>query len=100
LERFDVAIAANSTSASVDAYVAGLPVIIDLSGSDLNLSPLRGRRGVTFVSTPEELAATLEGVQNGVVMEESDRGDLFFLEPELPRWKALLSRNGFTAAVT
>jgi surface carbohydrate biosynthesis protein (TIGR04326 family) len=100
LDRFDVAIAANSTSASVDAYIAGLPVIIDLSGSDLNLSPLRGRRGVTFVSTPEELAAALDGVRNGPSVEKSDRGDFFFLEPELPKWKALLSEDDITPAVT
>ena len=57
LAGHDLAIAANSTSAAVDAYVAGLPVVIVLDGAALNLSPLRGHDGVRFVSTPGELVA-------------------------------------------
>ena len=34
LAGFDVAVAANSTSAAVDAYIAGLPVIIGLEATN------------------------------------------------------------------
>lgn len=89
LNEYDFAVAANSTSASVDAYVAGLPVIIGLDGGDLNLCPLRGQPGVRFVSTPGELAEALQprGRSRAV---NSDQHEFFFLDQELPRWKQLL----------
>ena len=90
LHEYDIALAANSTSASVDAYVAGLPVIIGLDGADLNLSPLRGQRDVRFVGTPEELAEALRTAGQGLAVNP-DRNGFFFLDPELPRWTRLLS---------
>jgi surface carbohydrate biosynthesis protein (TIGR04326 family) len=91
LGAFDVAVAANSTSAAVDAYLAGLPVIIGLDGDELNLSPLRGQHEVRFVSTCEELAEALQTVGRGTAIKESDREHFFFLELDLPRWRRLLS---------
>ena len=90
LDRYDSVIAANSTSASVDAFVAGLPVIINLSGNELNLSPLRGHPGVCFVSTPEELVNALRVQQGGLAIARADREDFFFLDVGLPRWRSLL----------
>jgi surface carbohydrate biosynthesis protein (TIGR04326 family) len=93
LDGYDVAIAANSTSASVDAFVAGLPVIINLSGNDLNLGPLRGQAGVCFVTTPEELADALGSIRTGSIPRVAC-GEFFFLEAGLPRWRALLPMLG------
>ena len=90
LDQYDVAVAANSTSASLDAFLAGLQVIVDLSGDDLNLSPLRGQPGVGFVSTPQELANALMAVRSGS-RPANDRGKFFFLDAALPRWQALLN---------
>ncbi|MCF8176928.1 MAG: hypothetical protein K9J74_00310 [Sulfuritalea sp.] len=88
LQEFDLAISANSTSAAVDASLAGLPVIIGLDGASLNLSPLRGRSGIFFVSTAEEMAAVLNAIiDHGVAMHETE---LFCLDSEVPRWRQLL----------
>jgi surface carbohydrate biosynthesis protein (TIGR04326 family) len=91
LGAYDVAVAANSTSASVDAYLAGVPVIIGLSGDDLNLSPLRGRVGVRFVSSCNELVDALKTAGRGAEVAESDRKEFFCLDRDLPRWKRLLA---------
>jgi surface carbohydrate biosynthesis protein (TIGR04326 family) len=91
LGAYDVAVAANSTSASVDAYLAGVPVIIGLDGDDLNLSPLRGRVGVRFVSTCDELVDALKTAGRGAEIAESDRREFFYLDHDLPRWKRLLA---------
>jgi len=93
LDQFDVAIAANSTSAPIDAYVAGLPVIIDLRGDDLNLSPLRGEPGIHFVSSPAELVQALEAIRTGSASVSSDGDILFHLDATLPRWRALLTSS-------
>jgi surface carbohydrate biosynthesis protein (TIGR04326 family) len=91
LTGFDVAVAANSTSAAVDAYVAGLPVIIGLDGDDLNLSPLRGNADVRFVSTSAGLAAAMQDLSPRDSQPSRERSDFFFLDPGLPRWKRLLA---------
>ncbi|MFI5346410.1 MAG: TIGR04326 family surface carbohydrate biosynthesis protein [Elusimicrobiota bacterium] len=90
LGEFDVAIAANSTSAAVDAYQAGLPVIVALDGTDLNLSPLRGRPGARFAGTAEEMAAALIDAGRSASAAAA-REEFFNLDPDLPRWRRLLA---------
>jgi surface carbohydrate biosynthesis protein (TIGR04326 family) len=88
----EVAVAANSTTAAVDAFVAGLPVIVTLDGDTLNLSPLRGRLGACFAGTAEELAESLQLSARDT--RSTEHQDFFFLDPELPRWRELLGLTG------
>jgi surface carbohydrate biosynthesis protein (TIGR04326 family) len=90
LREYDVAFASNLTSAAVDAYLAGLPVVVMLDPTELNLNALRGCPGVRFVSTPEDLAEGLQAVPREST-ESPDRNDFFFLDPQLSRWSRLLS---------
>jgi surface carbohydrate biosynthesis protein (TIGR04326 family) len=90
LPNFEVAYVANMTSAALDAYLAGLQVIVMLDDTQLNVSPLRGQTGVTFVSTPRELAAALDRAHEQPEARATNT-DFFFLDPELPRWSRLLS---------
>ena len=89
LDQFDMVYSANVTTAAIDAYHAGIPVIVMLDGGDLNFSPLRGVSGVRFVSEPRELAEALqeECWDMGVGNEPEE---FFFLDPELSRWRKLL----------
>ena len=85
----DLVIATNSTSASVDAFLVGLPVIIRCDGSSLNLSPLRGQDGVCFVSNVDDLVKAISTV---LISETgTHKQDLFWIDPQLPRWKTLLN---------
>ena len=88
-ELFDIAYTSCLTSAAVDAYCAGLRVISVLDPAGLNLSPLRGVKGVQFVSSSEELK---EAVFN--VSEQSDSVietiDYFNVDSSLPRWRTLI----------
>jgi surface carbohydrate biosynthesis protein (TIGR04326 family) len=92
LGDYDAALAANSTSAAVDAYVARLPVIVAVDGGSLNLSPLRGRPGASFVSTSEDLAKALESVAGGFEADECNHEDFFYLCPDLQRWRRVLDK--------
>lgn len=87
LQDFDVVVAANSTSAAVDAYQAGLRVIVALDPRALNLSPLLGRSDVAFVSNQRELLTALTEEQPATGHAPDN---YFFLDPDLPRWKQLL----------
>ncbi len=91
LPEYDVAVCANSTSAAVDAHVAGLPVIIGVDGDSLNLSPLRGQAGACFVSSPEEMATALQAIGTTGAAPGGDRKGFFYLDAEMPRWQRLLA---------
>ena len=93
LAQYDVAVAANSTSAAVDAYLAGLPVIIGLDGDELNLSPLRGQAGARFVSSAEEMAAVLQAIDVEEAIPDGERMEFFFLDSGMPRWRRLLAQG-------
>lgn len=88
--RFDMALASNMTSAALDFYFAGVPVVIALDATDLNMSPLRGAPDVRFVSTPAELIAALQAPTTRGAGNRS-RDEFFFIDPVLPRWERLLT---------
>ena len=90
IRDYDIVYSANKTTVAVDAYVAGLPGIVMLDGMELNLNPLRGKQGACFVGTAKELADALQMVQHNTV-DRSDVSEFYFLDPELPRWRRLLS---------
>lgn len=91
LNDFDVVYSGNMTSAAVDVYLAGLPLVVMLDESELNFSPLRGKSDVHFVSTPDDLAVELQAAtRQGATPGAQD--EFFFLDPEYPRWKELLQR--------
>lgn len=89
LAQTDVVYSSAVTSAAVDAYCAGLPVITVLDQATLNMSPLRGYTGVTFVGSPAELASALH---EAVICSslETQAARFFYLDGGLPRWKKLL----------
>ena len=90
LQNYDIAYASNGTSAAVDAYFFGLPVVVMLDEMELNISPLRGQADVCFVNTPEELAKALQTAHQNLG-RKAVSNDFFFLDPELPRWSHLIA---------
>ncbi|MGE5466083.1 MAG: TIGR04326 family surface carbohydrate biosynthesis protein [Ignavibacteria bacterium] len=88
LRHCDIAYASAVTSAAVDAYCAGVPVVVALDGETVNQSPLMGCAGVRFAGTPEDLARAVaeQASQPG----ESRAGDYFDLDAGLPKWKRLV----------
>ncbi|MDP3183361.1 MAG: hypothetical protein Q8M54_11170, partial [Desulfobaccales bacterium] len=76
---------ANSTSASVEAALMGLPVLVHLVENSFNFSPLWGHSEVVHVATVADLLQGLAYPKTAAV-----RNDYFCLEKGLPRWQALL----------
>jgi len=89
LDLCDIAYTSSTTSAAIDAYCFGIPVISELDPASLNMSPLRGYHGVVFVSTPDELAQALSSSlhRNEHI---GKRPDYFYLDKSLSRWRGLL----------
>jgi surface carbohydrate biosynthesis protein (TIGR04326 family) len=89
LSECNVAYTSATTSAAVDAYCAGVPVVSMLDPNTLNISPLRGCAGALFASTPEELAAALTSAATAP-RTQGDQQKFFTLDQELPRWRKLI----------
>jgi surface carbohydrate biosynthesis protein (TIGR04326 family) len=83
----DVVFASNITSAAVDAYCAGMPLVQMLEGSAFNMSPLRSMPGVRYVTSPDQLADALRTARQ---REAGVAEPYFCLDPALPRWKKQL----------
>lgn len=83
----DVVYTSNLTSAAVDAYCAGVPVVSVLDGEAFNMSPLRGLPGVAYVTGPGELVHALGHVRD---RNEAMNQAYFCLDNQLPRWRRLL----------
>ncbi len=87
LPEFDVVFTSNITSAAVDAYGSGVPVVQLLDGRTLNLSPLRGLKSVAYVTNPTELAVALA---NSRYINKESAESYFYLDMTLPKWRQLL----------
>lgn len=92
MQDFDLVFSSNTTSAGLDALLAGLSVVIFLDEEDFNHSPLRGVVSGRFVSTAKELATALQAGKRNELSPAPE--DLFWLDNQLPRWRRLLSEVG------
>lgn len=93
LAECDVAYSSAVTSAAVDAYCAGVPVVSVLDPAALNLSPLRGCEGVFYASTPNELVRALMSIVSAPPTFATMQA-FFTLDRELPRWRKLFVGAG------
>ena len=89
LAECDVVYAGAVTSAAVDAYCAGVPLISFLNPNTLNLSPLRGFVGVLFADMPEALASGLASAADNPRAGIS-RSTYFTIDAQLSSWRRLL----------
>jgi surface carbohydrate biosynthesis protein (TIGR04326 family) len=90
----EVVLAANLTSAAVDAYASGARVLIYDDGVSFNYSPLRGMPGVLFVRTAQELCVALHAAGSGDGRGGNVQNEPFFnIDTALPCWRAYL-RSG------
>ena len=90
LDECDIAYTSAVTSAAVDAYCAGVPIVSALHYDVLNLSPLRGCEGVLFASNAKELAAILRAWKS-LGTKSIIRREFFTVDRKLPRWLKLLT---------
>jgi surface carbohydrate biosynthesis protein (TIGR04326 family) len=88
LRMSDIVYSSLITSAAIDAYCAGLPVITLLGGKTLNMSPLRGSKSVYFVENSGDLSDAINTIE---VTDWNQKGNYFYLDSGLPRWQKWLN---------
>jgi len=86
----DLVYASPTTTAALDAFSLGIPVIVPVAKSNLNLSPLRGICTKCFVKDKDQLAKALTGTKG---KKNGYHKNLFTSNPRLPKWKKLLCQQ-------
>ena len=84
----DVVYTGNVSSAVVEAYCLGKSVISARNPSRLDMSPLRGMRGVSFVRDEKAFENSLVRCLAG--SEASEKLNFFRLDSGMERWKRLI----------
>jgi len=89
LDECDIAIASMSTSASIDVYITGKPIVIFFDERTLKLSPLTEDDGVDFVSSGDDFAKIIRGGAKATAKKRQGE-NYFYLDENLTRWRELL----------
>lgn len=89
LKNVSIVFTSNVTSASLEAYYLGLPVISARDPKEVNLSPLFGLKNVHFVSSRDELKNSIKDIET--IRIQSKRNDVFFTNGKLEKWKNILN---------
>jgi surface carbohydrate biosynthesis protein (TIGR04326 family) len=92
LNKHSAVYTSSMTSAAVDAYCTGIQVISFFRSDTLNLSPLRGIKGVRFVGTPNELKQALDKTF-ATSPRIHRKASIFRYDKNIPRWKKLFAIN-------
>ena len=85
MEKTDVVYCANSTGASLEAAWLGVPLIIIAAMDSMNLNPLFGFPGQSFI---KDCAGLLSALENPKSVEMPK--DYFFLDENLKSWGEIL----------
>ena len=88
LPKADCAYCSSFTSACIDAYAFGIPVIIPLDPQIINMSPLKDYKDVNFIRNCRDLEKVIIKLSSKNNFSVSQRG-IFNLSTELLSWQGL-----------
>ena len=86
IQNCDLVIASNITTAIIDPFFLGIPIIQIQDGERLNHSPLRGDSNIKWASNYNDLKFELSSLQ---LEKNKPPKELFFLEKKLSRWEKI-----------
>ncbi len=89
LQRASIVFTSNITSAALEAYYLGIPVISSRDPRELNYSPLFGLKGSRFVSSHLELEKNVQEIERMPVIPKPK--NILYLSGKLSKWKEILS---------
>jgi surface carbohydrate biosynthesis protein (TIGR04326 family) len=90
LAECDVALCSNISSASLDANLRGIPILLFRDGRAFNGSPLIAQPGIKYVNDATEVAAALADLNFDGSPIFMARTYSMYLDSGLPKWRTLL----------
>jgi surface carbohydrate biosynthesis protein (TIGR04326 family) len=91
LQKANIVFCSNVTSAALEAFYLGLPVISARDPKELNFSPLFGLNESIYVSNGTDLLKALRLVEKEKF--KAKRKDILNLNLNLPKWNSLLDHS-------
>jgi surface carbohydrate biosynthesis protein (TIGR04326 family) len=85
----DLVCSSNMTTAVLEAYYAGVPIISILNQGALDMSPILASSMVKFVKDSIEFEAALANFSSELKIVENNL-NYFDINPEIPEWKKIL----------
>ena len=89
-DKCDLVIASNVSNAALDAYLRGIPVIMQGDGRVLNGTPVPKNANIQMILTAADILPALRLVEEehnyNITMDS-----LFNINPQLPKWRTLLN---------
>jgi len=89
IKNYDIAISVDTTTAGVEAYLAGLDIIVFKYSKRPNFSPLRNIKDIHFVSNGEQLLESINKVS--LNNRKTDNEVFFWNDNQIPRWNKIFS---------
>jgi surface carbohydrate biosynthesis protein (TIGR04326 family) len=89
VNKYDIVLASNNTSAAIDALCVGLPLITYYDYKDLNFSPLIDYKNVRFISSKYELIECLKKLKLWAKIE--NQPNYFYLSGNYVRWHQIFN---------
>lgn len=91
----DLVICSAVSSAALECYIYGKPLLVFFDPAGFNLSSVRGLSGVTFFSTVEHLVSHLVDI-NLLKPPRVNARCFFNIDSSLPLWKRLLTTDWYS----
>jgi surface carbohydrate biosynthesis protein (TIGR04326 family) len=90
LAKCDVVLCSNVSSASLDASLIGIPILMFRDGRGFNGSPLIAGPSVTYVNDGAEIIAALRELELSAEPRSLETVYPMYLDSDLSRWRVLL----------
>jgi len=91
INNIDLVFLSSTTSAALEFYALGIDIVCLLDHKNLNMSPLRNKRDVKFLSNVTDFKYYLENYKPSRFKRSVE--DIFYLNKNLSMWNDLLSKK-------
>ena len=89
LKKTDIMFSSNITAAATEAYALGIPVLTFIDENTLNLSPLKDKKNIKFLSNINQFTKAINIIEKKKIKDSKNK-NFFFLDKDLNKWNKIL----------
>ena len=92
LKKTDIMFSSNITAASAEAYILGIPVLTYINQNTLNLSPLKDKKEIKFLTDANNFLKVINVLKINKIKNKKNT-NFFFINGKLNNWRKILINN-------